>query len=152
MTPKVHGNRRHYFKKTPIYVVWAMMKQRCLNPKSTSYPNYGARGIKVCKEWSFSAALFCEWALANGYKKGYELDRINNDGDYEPSNCRFVTIKENSRNRRTNVYVKYNNKNVLLYDLTKELNINYFSVWYRVNIGWDLEKAINTPIRKYIKK
>lgn len=80
------------------------MKLRCFNKSSKDYKNYGARGIKVCDEWTENIVgkrRFREWALANGYREGLEIDRIDNDGNYEPSNCRFITRKENGRNKRT---------------------------------------------------
>lgn len=80
------------------------MKQRTLNPRCRAYKNYGARGISVCDEW-LEFEPFCEWALSNGWEKGLELDRIDNDGDYCPENCRWVTTKENSNNKRETIYV-----------------------------------------------
>ena len=81
------------------------MMQRCNNPKDKDYANYGGRGIAVCKEWEDSFLEYYNWAMASGYKRGLTIDRENNDGDYNPSNCRFVTITENNRNRRG---VKFN--------------------------------------------
>ena len=81
-----------------LHGVWSGMKQRCLNPKSTRYSRYGGRGISVCQEW-FSYERFKEWAVNNGYKDGLIIDRINNDGDYEPSNCRWVDSTTSLLNR-----------------------------------------------------
>lgn len=75
------------------------MKDRCNNPRAKDYKNYGAKGVLVCKEWQ-NVHDFCKWALANGYKKKLTIDRIDSDGNYEPSNCRFVTMKENIRNKK----------------------------------------------------
>ena len=86
-------------KHKNIYWAWKSMKQRCQNPKCAAYKNYGARGIKVCDEWQ-KFEPFLEWCLANGHAKGLDLDRINNDGNYEPGNCRWTTRKENSNNTR----------------------------------------------------
>ncbi len=83
-----------------IYNVWRCMKQRCNNPNASGYKNYGGRGISVCNEWEKSSEAFYDWALANGYAPGLQIDRIDNDGNYEPSNCRWVTPKENASNRR----------------------------------------------------
>lgn len=96
-----NGNRKHglYRENVGLFNVWQTMKGRCENPNRQKYKDYGGRGIKVCEEWQ-SASNFVLWALRNGYEKGLQLDRINNDGDYCPENCRFVTPKENSRNRR----------------------------------------------------
>lgn len=87
-------------KKDRLYRVWAGIKQRCSNPKNKSYNNYGGRGIKMCSEWRESYPRFREWAYQNGYAEGLQIDRINNDGNYEPSNCRFVSPTANAQNRR----------------------------------------------------
>lgn len=79
---------------------WAAMKSRCHDPHSQQYKNYGARGISVCEEWLYSFKNFYEWCISNGYQKELEIDRKNNDGNYEPSNCRFVTHQVNTNNTR----------------------------------------------------
>ena len=91
--------RTHGKKGTKIYNTWRGMRDRTRRKSHKQYKDYGGRGIKVCEEWQ-SASNFVLWALRNGYEKGLQIDRINNDGDYCPENCRFVTPKENSRNRR----------------------------------------------------
>ena len=96
--PLYTKNTKHGMANTSIYSIWHSMKQRCLNPNNTNYKNYGGRGIKVCNRWL---------EFKNFYKdmgdrpEGKELDRINNDGNYEPSNCRWITHIENNRNKRT---------------------------------------------------
>lgn len=79
---------------------YASMKSRCYDVHCKAYNNYGGRGIKVCDEWLYSFKNYYEWCISNGYRKELEIDRINNDGNYEPSNCRFVTRRENVNNRR----------------------------------------------------
>ena len=91
---------RHRLSITKLYHVWSDMFRRCDNPLSKSYHNYGGRGISISKQWGYFLN-FRDWAISNGYVDGLEIDRRNNDGNYEPSNCRFVTHKENARNRRT---------------------------------------------------
>lgn len=83
-----------------LYHSWQNMKQRCTNPKHPKYKRYGGRGIKVCKEWQ-DITGFMNWAKNNGYQDGLSIDRINNDGDYCPENCRWVTVADNSRRKRT---------------------------------------------------
>lgn len=80
----------------PLYHVRNDMIRRCTNPKSSMYYRYGGRGIRVCDEWLNKPKSFIEWALANGWKKGLQIDRINNDGNYEPSNCQFLTQADNT--------------------------------------------------------
>lgn len=82
----------------PLFTVFSSMKSRCYNPNAPDYKNYGGRGIRICAEWLGSRAAFIEWGDNNGYRPGLQLDRTNNDGNYEPSNCRFVTPAVNSRN------------------------------------------------------
>jgi hypothetical protein len=89
----------HGMSKTPLYDVWRNMCQRCENPQNNRWNSYGGRGISVCSEWRNSVKAFLDWALANGYRRGLTIDRVNNDGNYEPDNCRFVTDAENRRNR-----------------------------------------------------
>lgn len=97
---------KHGFYKHPLYHVWLGIKNRCNNIEYKEYYHYGGRGITICDEWNTNdPTKFIEWSVSNGWKKGLEIDRINNDGNYEPSNCRFTTSSENSintRKRRTN--------------------------------------------------
>lgn len=100
-------HKTHGMAKTRLYNVWNIMKQRCCNPNNKNYKQYGERGIKVCEEWQNSFECFYKWALNNGYDEQAQrgkttIDRINNNGNYEPTNCRWVTQKENCQNRRTN--------------------------------------------------
>ncbi len=102
MSTGVHVGAREYkhgFQKHPLYQVWWQMKARCDKPNHSAYYWYGARGIRFCDEWR-DPEVFILWALANGYEKGLQIDRRDNNGDYEPSNCRFVTRAENMKNRR----------------------------------------------------
>lgn len=96
--PKKHGLTAKSIRPR-IYGIWEGMKQRCNNPKVDRYPRYGGRGIKVCQEWMDSFESFYKWAMSHGYADNLTIDRINNDGDYTPDNCRWVTIAENIKNR-----------------------------------------------------
>lgn len=102
-------NRIHGGVGSRLYVIWCGIKSRCEGKPTAStmpyYKNYGGRGIKVCAEWRDNFQAFKDWALSHGYKDGLQIDRVNNDGHYEPSNCRWVTVKENSRNKRTNIFL-----------------------------------------------
>lgn len=97
----------HNMSKTRLYKCWKNMKARCYIPSASRYKNYGERGISVCKEW-LNFELFMQWALNNGYTDNLTIDRINNDGDYCPENCRWVTIEEN-----TSMMMEHNQNNNL---------------------------------------
>jgi len=102
------SNFRHGYRKHALYTVWLNCKARCYYPKHKSYKNYGGRGITVCTEWRNDSAAFIEWALTNGWKKGLTIDRRNNDGNYTPQNCRFVSRYTQSNNSRNNkLFVAY---------------------------------------------
>lgn len=129
--------------KTRLYNIWTLMKSRCNNPKSFRYSLYGGRGIKVCDEWNKSYNVFHKWAKEHGYKDNLSIDRIDVDGNYEPSNCRWVTQTIQCNNSRRNHYLTYNGKTQSMSVWAKELGINYNTLRSRIyQHGWDTEKAL----------
>lgn len=94
-------HRKHGLRKSPLYHVWSGIKSRCNNQSHDAYKNYGGRGISICREWSEDFEKFHDWSMKNGYRKGLDIDRKNNDGNYEPSNCRYVTRFVNCSNTQT---------------------------------------------------
>lgn len=137
------GKCTHKKSKTLLYKTWLNMKQRCSNKKIVTYKHYLDKGIKVCEEWENSFENFESWALSNGYKEGLTIDRINNDGDYEPSNCRWITLSEQQRNkdkRKPNIFVDVDGKKYSLLELSKEKNVPYQTLYYRFRRGKKLLK------------
>lgn len=95
----------HGYSKERLYGIWQGMKNRCGNPNVEKYSIYGGRGIKVCDEWAINYLPFRKWALNNGYKSNLQIDRIDSNLNYCPDNCRWVTPKEQQRNRTNSVYI-----------------------------------------------
>lgn len=125
-------NSTHKKSKTRLYAIWGGIKTRCSNPKCEAFKEYGGRGIKFCKDWVFYEN-FEKWALNNGYSNNLTIDRIDNNGNYEPDNCRWVTMKKQSNNRRSNRYVEYNGKIFTIAEICDILNLPYNYVIYRIN-------------------
>jgi hypothetical protein len=126
------------------------MKERCQNPNSKSYKNYGARGIQLCEEWR-AFEVFKAWAEANGYSEGLTIDRIDNDGNYEPSNCRWATMETQNNNSRNNHLLSYGGRTMSLTMWAKELGINPQTLHTRiVQLHWPVERALGNGIRKHV--
>ena len=142
-------NAKHnYIEHKRLYKIWCSIKTRCYNNKSRAFNYYGGRGIRICDEWLNSFDIFKNWALSNGYKSNLTIDRINNNCNYEPSNCRWVDRYTQANNKRTNVFITYKNESKTLANWAKELGISPSVLWYRLHKSWDIEKVIKTPLRK----
>lgn len=129
-----------------LYGVRRKMIQRCTDPKCDRYKDYGGRGIQICDEWLYDFDAFADWAKANGYEEGLTIDRIDNDEDYKPTNCRWITKREQNRNKRTNVMVTYRGETKALTTWCEEFGLKYDPIHNRIHEGWDVEKAFNTPL------
>ena len=134
-----------------LYGVWNGIKQRCNNKNSKSYHNYGGRGIKMDEIWANSYEAFYQWAMCSGYKDGLEIDRIDNDGNYCESNCRFVSKEVQANNKRNIKLYTINGVTKTLAQWCKEYNQDYYLVRQRVyKLGWSIEESLTTP--KYQKR
>lgn len=124
------------------------MKSRCYNKNDKRYKDYGGRGIIVCDEWldkENGFMNFYQWAMASGYKDNLTIDRIDNNGNYKPNNCRWATDKEQSRNRRSNHLIKYKNETHCIAEWAEKLNIKQTVLIQRIyTYKWSIEKALTT--------
>lgn len=134
--------KKHGKSKTRIYMIWCSMLKRCNNESDKGYKNYGGRGIKVCKRWLKFENFFADM----GEKpSGKSLDRIDNDGDYCPENCRWATRKQQARNTRAVALFEMDGKRKSIAEWAELYGISSLRIWYRVNkLGWDLKKALTT--------
>jgi hypothetical protein len=143
-------NLRHGLYKHRLYSVWHNMKHRCQYQKDIHFKDYGGRGIRVCEEWNDFLAFY-SWACLNGYKDNLTLDRIDNDGNYEPNNCRWITMLEQSRPggkrlRKDILFIEYKGECLSSMDWSKRLGAKYNIVLQRLNRGWDSADAINNSL------
>jgi hypothetical protein len=139
------SNTTHGLSKTPIYHIWRSMKNRCTNPAVPSYPDYGGRGIKICDRWLNSFENFYE-DMGERPSNQHSIDRIDNNGDYEPSNCRWATRTEQNNNKRNIVRLTFNGKEQTLLEWSKELNISLTVLRDRVCRKWTVKQILSTPI------
>lgn len=129
-----------------IYHAWRAMRQRCENPKNPNYKNYGARGIKVCKRWNSFINFLDDMGKPPSQK--HTIERINNDGNYTPSNCRWATYAEQNRNHSRNVILEYEGQRLCVKDWAKKLNIPYRTLEARIRRGWLPKKALEKVVQK----
>ncbi len=137
-------NTKHGISRKKLYTILLAIKQRCLNVNNKNYHRYGGRGIELCDEWKNSVELFYNWALENGYKEGLSIDRIDNNGNYCPENCRWVSMHVQSRNTRSNVFIEFNGERLCIQDWANKLEITSCTLKKRIK-NWGLEKALTTP-------
>jgi len=137
--------KKHGGSFTKLYALWISIKNRCSNSNIEHYKYYGGRGIKVCDEWLNDFPAFRDWALANGYSEGLEIDRENNDGNYEPGNCRFIKHIDNSNNRRnkTRITAFGDTKTITEWSNDPRCNVPFGTLYQRLKNGWDAELAIS---------
>jgi hypothetical protein len=121
--------------KTRLYQIYHMMKMRCYCKTNEKYSRYGGRGIKICNEWlgENGFLIFYDWSMKNGYDDSLTIDRIDNDGDYEPSNCRWATQKEQANNKSNNRYYEIDGIKKTLTEWCRICHVKYYTASYRLD-------------------
>lgn len=146
---KKHGTCQHKFEQPGykrIHDTWRGMKKRCYLKSNQNYKHYGERGIIVCDEW-LNIDNFYKWSIENGYQDNFTIDRIDVNGNYEPSNCRWVDMKTQQNNKRSNKMITYNGVTKTMSEWAEYFNIDYTLLKSRLLNNWSFEKAISTKNR-----
>lgn len=136
----------------PLYKVWTAMKQRCRNPNCKPYPRYGGRGISICDEWESDYKSFRAWAYDSGYSIGLSIDRIDNDGNYCPENCRWTGRDVQMSNTSRNRLITVNGVSRTLSEWSRELGGSRGLVAHRLSKGWTEEEAVSIPLGRKLRR
>lgn len=141
------SRRSHGMSETRIYSIWCNMRTRCQNPNSERYPDYGGRGIEICKRWQSFQDFYAD--MGDPPSKTHTLDRIDNDGNYCPENCRWATPSEQNSNTKANHVIEYDGKKMTITQWGKYVGIKYITIFARIDrLGWSVERALTTPAKK----
>ena len=136
------GHLKHGLRNTRLYRIWANIKTRCYNENDPHFERLGKRGIKMCDEWRNDFKVFYDWSMSHGYSDELTIDRIDNDGNYEPKNCRWTTIKEQNKNKRNVKYITYAGKTQTIPEWTKELRFGKETIRERLKRGYTDYEAL----------
>ena len=123
---------KHGMSNTRIYTIWSGMIQRCCNPNAKNYPRYGGRGITICEEWK-EFKNFYDWSKISGYTDNLTIERLDNNGNYCPENCTWITKQKQMRNKRRNDYIQYNDEELTLTEWARKFDMNVETLRYQVN-------------------
>lgn len=141
------NNSTHGLTRTPEHYAWCNMRGRCENPTDLAYSRYGGRGIKVCERWHIFENFLAD--MGKRPTAHHSLDRIDNDGDYCPENCRWATRRQQTNNRRGNRILTHNGESLTVSQWSRKLGIKTATIISRLNIhGWSVEKTLSTPVRR----
>ena len=139
------GRDKTRLTRTPIGRVWKNMMRRCYDPSAPWYENYGGRGITVCPRWHDVTAFATD--MQSSYDPTLSIERVDNDGNYSPENCRWATRVEQSRNRRSNVIIEFNGRRMCLTEWAEEIGVSSNTLRERIKSrGWSIERALTTPV------
>jgi len=133
--------------KLKLKWVYRNMVNRCHKPGTRRYECYGGRGISVCQEWKREPTSFFEWAASHGYAPGLQINRKDNDGNYCPENCNFVTQTVNQNNTRRNHFIEWNGERKTIADWARQLGMSDRVLNKRIIHGWSVEKMMTQPVR-----
>ncbi len=140
------SRRTHGMKNTRVYHIWRSMRQRCEYPGKSTYSLYGGRGIKVCSRWNKFENFLEDMGVPPS--NSHSIDRVDSNGDYEPSNCRWATQKEQQNNRRNNRLLHYQDQCMTLAQWADLLGISRTTLQMRLSSGWSIEDTLSTPLMK----
>lgn len=135
-------------KMTTEYRVWRSMRNRCQNPANQKFKDYGGRGVSVCERWHDFRNFLADMGKR---PEGTEIDRIDNNGNYEPGNCRWTTKSSNNRNRRNNLIIEFMGEKKCLAEWAEILGISWHTLFHRMKAGWTIEKTFTTPVKNSSK-
>lgn len=136
-------NKRHGLTRTPTYITWRGMIHRCYKESDKNYHRYGARGIRVCDRWKIFDYFLADMGLRPS--PNHSIDRIDNDGNYCQENCRWATVKEQARNRRTNRLIEFRGERKTIHEWAEIFGFNVNTLKDRLLQGWPIHKALETP-------
>lgn len=142
----IERETRHGRSGTPEYLSWAGMFQRCNNANNVRYHRYGARGISVCERWKDFAIFFAD--MGERPSSAHTLERIDGNGNYEPGNCKWATKADQNRNKCDNRYIEYKGQRLTVMDASKLAGLSFGGLKFRLNQGWDIDRAMETPPKK----
>lgn len=134
---KYHGLSNHR-----LYKIWSGMKDRCYNKKVAHYKHYGARGIRICDAWLTDFMSFYVWSREHNYQEDLTIDRIDVNGDYEPDNCRWITILEQQHNKTNSVILEYNGRSLCISEWARLLNVSPSTLYARYHRGLPIEEIL----------
>lgn len=141
-------NSSHYLHgkcKTRLYRIWTNIKTRCLNPRATRFKTWGGRGVTICDEWKNDFKAFYDWAITHGYQDNLTIDRIDSNGNYKPSNCRWATPREQASHLAHTRLIEFNGETYPLSGWARKIGISRQTLQMRLNkYGWSVEKALTT--------
>lgn len=143
----LNSNIKHNMTNTRLYRIWDRMKQRCNNENIDCYNDYGGRGIKICQDWLNDFMNFYNWAIESGYQDNLTIDRKDNDGNYEPNNCRWITNQEQQYNKRNTILIEYKGSIKTILELSEITNLPYHIIFQRYYAG-DKEERLFRPINR----